>query len=314
MADLLLIGDATDEMRARMEEAFTIHTLADVEGQLDVLGPRIGYVLTNGHDGIKPDLMAALPNLKVVSCYGVGYDAIDAKTAAARGVVVTHTPNVLNQEVATTAVLLMLACYRELLRDEAYVRSGAWEREGNAPLTRSADGQTVGILGLGRIGLAIAQKLAAFDATIVYHSRSPKDAPYRYYEDLVAMAADVDTLICITPGGPGTHNIVNRDVIDALGPDGTLINVSRGSVVDEAALIAALEDGRLGWAGLDVFAAEPHVPAALRALPNVVLLPHVGSATVETRRAMGNLSVDNLLQHLQAGTVVSPVPECADIA
>lgn len=307
MPDLLQIGGITDVMRERLEQAFTIHKLADG----DYPSEKITHVATNGHDGVPADVMSALPNLQMISCYGVGYDAIDVDAAKAKGVMVTHTPNVLNAEVATTALMLMMACYRELLRDDAWVRSGSWEAEGNAPLTRSVDNQTVGILGLGRIGQAIADKLAPFGTKIVYHSRRKKDVDYQYYASLKDMAAAVDCLICITPGGPSTNKIVNRDVIDALGPEGTLINVSRGSVVDEAAMIAALQEGRLGWAGLDVFEAEPKVPEALRALPNVVLLPHVGSATVETRAAMGALTVDNLLQHLAEGTVISPVPECA---
>lgn len=316
MAELFMIGGATDVMLERLGEKFTIHRAQDMEDPqawLAANGNGIEYVATNGHDGVKPEFMAAMPNLKAISCYGVGYDAIDTHAARARGVVVTHTPNVLNAEVGTTAVLLMLACYRELLRDDAYVRSGRWEIEGNSALTRSADNQTVGILGLGRIGQAIADKLAPWGTKIVYHSRSQKDVDYTYYGDLVEMARDVDTLICITPGGSATNKIVNREVLDALGPQGTLINVSRGTVVDEEAMIAALQDGRLGWAGLDVFEAEPHVPEALRKLKNVVLLPHVGSATLETRAAMGALTVDNLLQHLQDGTVISPVPECADM-
>ncbi|MGC3937738.1 2-hydroxyacid dehydrogenase [Roseobacter sp. EG26] len=316
MANLFMIGSATDVMLERLGEKFTIHRASDMDDPqawLDENGAGVDYVATNGHDGVKPAFMAALPNLKAISCYGVGYDAIDTNAAREKGVVVTHTPNVLNAEVATTAVMLMMVCYRELLRDDAYVRAGRWEKEGNAPLTRSVDGQTVGILGLGRIGQAIADKLAPFDTTVVYHSRSPKDVDYKYYSNLVDMARDVDVLICITPGGPSTNKIVNREVMDALGPQGTLINVSRGSVVDEDALIAALQDGRLGWAGLDVFVEEPKVPEALRKLDNVVLLPHVGSATVETRAAMGALTVDNLLQHLKDGTVISPVPECADM-
>jgi len=307
MPDLLQIGGITDVMRERLEKSFTIHTLADGNYPVD----KITHIATNGHDGVPADIMSSLPNLEMVSCYGVGYDAIDVDTAKSRGVMVTHTPNVLNAEVATTAVMLMMACYRELLRDDAWVRSGSWEAKGNAPLTRSVDNQTVGILGLGRIGQAIADKLAPFGTTIVYHSRSKKDVEYQYYDSLTDMAKAVDCLICITPGGPSTNKIVNREVIDALGPTGTLINVSRGSVVDETALIEALQEGRLGWAGLDVFEAEPKVPEALRDLQNVVLLPHVGSATVETRAAMGALTVDNLLQHLGDGTVVSPVPECA---
>ena len=309
MPDLLQIGGITDVMRERLEVEFTIHKLADGNYPAEA----ITHIATNGHDGVPPDVMSALPNLKMISCYGVGYDAIDVETAKAKGVMVTHTPNVLNAEVATTAIMLMMACYREILRDDAWVRSGDWETKGNAPLTRSVDNQTVGILGLGRIGQAIADKLAPFGTKIVYHSRSKKDVEYQYYDNLTDMARAVDCLICITPGGASTRKIVNREVMDALGPDGTLVNVSRGSVVDEEALIAALQEGRLGWAGLDVFEAEPKVPEVLRALPNVVLLPHVGSATVETRAAMGALTVDNLLQHLADGTVISPVPECAEM-
>lgn len=307
MPDLLQIGGITDTMRDRLEAAFTIHQTNRYDAD------KITHVVTNGHDGVKPELMAALTNLQVISGYGVGYDAVDANEAARRGIIVTHTPNVLNEEVATTALLLMLSCYREVLRDDAYVRSGAWEAKGNAPLTRSAENQTVGILGLGRIGQAIADKLAPWNAKIIYHSRSKKDVDYTYYDNLTEMAFDCDVLICITPGGASTNKIVNAEVMEALGPQGTLINVSRGSVVDEAAMIDALKSGKLGWAGLDVFEGEPSVPQALRDLPNTVLLPHVGSGTVETRAAMGALTVDNLLQHLKDGTVISAVPECVHL-
>lgn len=313
MPELLIIGGITPEMHAQLEAQFTLHNMRDMSSPLDWLrdnGSTIEYVATNGHDGVKPEIMDALPALKIISCFGVGYDAIDTEAANTRGIIVTHTPNVLNEEVATTTLMLMLATYRELLRDDAYARSGRWQAEGNAPLTRSADNQTVGILGLGRIGQAIADKLAPFNPTILYHGRSKKDVPYTYYPDLVAMARDSDVLICITPGGADTEKLVNEDVINALGPKGTLINVSRGSVVDEKAMIAALQEGRLGWAGLDVFENEPNIPEALRALPNVVLTPHIGSATIETRAAMGQLTVDNLTQFLADGTVKTPVPEC----
>ena len=313
MPDLLQIGGTTPQMDARLEEAFTIHKAsdqADFSAWLAQNGAGIQYVLTNGHDGVKPDVMAALPDLKMISCYGVGYDNIDAKEAARRGIMVSHTPNVLNEEVASTAVLLMLACYRELLRDDAWVRSGDWETKGNSPLTRSADDQTVGILGMGRIGQAIADKLKPWTPTILYHTRSPKDVPYEYVGSLTDMAARSDVLIVITPGGAATKHLVNEGVFNALGPSGTLINVARGTVIDETAMISALQDGRLGWAGLDVFEFEPMVPEALRALRNVTLLPHVGSATVETRAAMGNLTVDNLLSFLKDGSVLTPVPEC----
>lgn len=307
MPELLQIGRITDTMRDRLGAAFTIRQTNRYDRH------EITHVITNGGVGIKPELMASLTNLKMISSYGVGYDSIDVEEAARRGIIVTHTPDVLNQEVATTTVLLFLACYRELLRDDAYVRSGTWEAKGAAPLTRSPESQIIGILGLGRIGQAIADKLAPWSPTIVYHARSKKDVNYTYYDNLTAMAHDVDVLICITPGGPATRHIVNAEVLEALGPNGTLINVARGSVVDEAALIDALQSGKLGWAGLDVFEDEPHVPQALRDLPNTVLLPHVGTATVETRAAMGALTVDNLLQHARDGTAMTPVPECAGL-
>lgn len=316
MPDLLQIGGATEAMLSRLREKFTVHdsgAIDDLPDWLAANGERITHVLTNGHDGVKPEIMSALPNLQMISCYGVGYDAIDTSEAVRRGIIVTHTPDVLNGEVATTAVLLMLACFRELLRDDAWVRSGDWERKGNAPLTRSPDNRVIGILGMGRIGQEIARRLQPWNPTILYHARNPKDVPHEHVPDLVEMARRADVLICITPGGPATRHLVNATVIGALGPEGTLINVSRGSVVDEAALIDALETGRLGWAGLDVFENEPHVPERLRRLSNVTLLPHVGSATAETRAAMGDLTVDNLLRHIADGTVLTPVPECRDL-
>lgn len=316
MPEVLVIGGITDVMRTRMEEKFTLHHLSEISdfaSWANDHGAGVDAIATNGHDGVTPEIMAALPNLKVVSCYGVGYDAIDTSACIARGIKVSHTPNVLNAEVANTTILLLLAGYRNLLHDEAHARSGAWEREGNAPLSRSPDNRVIGILGLGRIGQEIADRLSVFNPTIVYHTRSKKDVPYTYYPDLTAMASDCDVLICITPGGASTNKIVNKEVLEALGPEGMLINVSRGSVVDEDALIAALDTGKLGSAGLDVFVKEPRIPEGLKALSNVVLLPHVGSATVETRAAMGALTVDNLLQFLSDSTLKTPVPECADM-
>ncbi|WP_424985323.1 2-hydroxyacid dehydrogenase [Microbulbifer sp. S227A] len=314
--DLLVIGGVTERMMGRLTAEFTVHALYDQPDQgafMAAHGTAITAVLTNGHDGLRPDLMAALPNLKIVSSYGVGYDAIDATAAAERGIVVTHTPNVLNDEVANTALLLWFSVSRRLVPNDAYVRAGRWEAEGNAPLSRSVQGRTVGIVGLGRIGQAIADRLAVFDSTVVYHSRSPRDVPYRYYADLTEMAGDSDVLICITPGGAGTRHLINRDVIDALGSEGILVNVSRGSVVDETAMVQALREGRLGGAGLDVFEAEPRVPSELFDMDNVVLQPHVGSATHETRQAMGDLTCDNLSQWLGDGSTITPVPECRNI-
>ncbi|TDL91320.1 2-hydroxyacid dehydrogenase [Meridianimarinicoccus aquatilis] len=303
----------TAPMQAALEADFTIQPLfeqEDPQAWLAEIGADIAYVLTDGHWGVRPEVMQHLPNVKMISCYGVGYDNIDAVTWNSRGAVVTHTPNVLNAEVANTAILLWLATSRRLVRDDRHVRDGKWP-DGGAPLTRSVDDRKVGILGLGRIGLELARRIAVFSPEISYHTRTEKpDVPYRYYANLTEMARDVDVMFCITPGGKATHHLVNRDVLDALGPEGTLINVGRGPVVDEQEMVKALQDGRLGSAGLDVFEFEPQVPAALFAMDQVTLLPHVGSATVETRRAMGDLAVNNLKQFLANGTTISPVPEC----
>lgn len=309
---VLVFGALSDRMRARLGDAVELVEPEDPHAWLDREGNGAGItgVIVMSHFDLSEPVLAKMPNLRVLSSFGVGYDHVDARAAAARGIVVTHTPDVLNEEVASTAVMLMLACYRNLLGDDAYVRSGRWEREGNAPLTRTADGRRVGLLGMGRIGQAIARKLAAFDADISYHARNRRDVPYTYFDDLAEMARAVEVLIVITPGGAATRHLVNAEVLGALGPEGMLINVGRGSVVDEPALVRALEEGRLGWAGLDVFENEPHVPEALKAMPNVVLLPHVGSATVETRNAMADLTVDNLLSFFREGRAIAPVPEC----
>lgn len=308
MPDLLQIGGITDAMRNRLEERFTIH-----QSTGDYPADAITHIVTNGHDGVPADILAKCTNAKVAASYGVGYDAINTDACVERGIIVTHTPDVLNAEVATTAIMLMLTSFRNFMADEAHARSGNWERQGNAPLSRSADNRRVGILGLGRIGQAIADKLKAFDANIHYHTRSEKDVPYTYHANLVDMAKAVEVIICITPGGPATHHIVNTEVMEALGPEGTLINVSRGSVIDEAAMVAALQSGKLGYAALDVFEEEPNIPDALKTMSNVILLPHVGSATHETRAAMGALVVDNLISHLDTGIVLTSVPETAHL-
>lgn len=315
--EILLIGNVMPHMMDKYNERFLVHKLADIDDMdrfLSETGDKIVGVSTNGHAGIDPELMGALPKLKVISCFGVGYDGVDAAHAAELGIVVTHTPDVLNNDVANTTIMLMLAISRNVVHDDNWVRSGQWKAKGMAPLTRSIEGKPVGLLGMGRIGQRIAEKLQAFNCQIAYHTRTEKpDLPYRYYGDLQAMARDVDYLIVITPGGAPTHHLVNRQVMDALGPEGTLVNVARGSVVDEAALVKALQDGRLGYAALDVFEDEPNVPEALLPMENVVLLPHVGSATVETRRAMGDLTVENLVRYFTEGRVSTPVPECAHL-
>eukprot|EP00549_Striatella_unipunctata_P023219 CAMPEP_0118705828 /NCGR_PEP_ID=MMETSP0800-20121206/20126_1 /TAXON_ID=210618 ORGANISM="Striatella unipunctata, Strain CCMP2910" /NCGR_SAMPLE_ID=MMETSP0800 /ASSEMBLY_ACC=CAM_ASM_000638 /LENGTH=339 /DNA_ID=CAMNT_0006608109 /DNA_START=80 /DNA_END=1100 /DNA_ORIENTATION=- len=278
----------------------------------DDLLERIEYVMTNGHDGFPKNIH--LPNVKLISSNGVGYDGINVKDIVGeRGILVTHTPHAyLNAETSTTALLLYLACMRNFLHCEQHARTGAWsETRKAAPLSHTADRRKIGILGMGRIGKVIAKKFsAALDCDISYHARSKKESlpcEYTYFDDLLEMAKHVECLVCIVPGGTATKHLVNANILDALG--GTLINVSRGSVVDEEALIDALQKGKLKRAGLDVFEHEPHVPQALREMNNVVLLPHVGSATVETRAAMGELTVDNILQHLCDGRVLTPIPD-----
>lgn len=315
MSELLILCPTTDHMRARIDAQFDATALGDVDKDAWLIahGADVRFILTDGHIGVPADIFARLPNAEIISSNGVGYDGVDTASATARGVPVCHTPNVLNQEVATTALMLYLACWRNLEGEMAQARSGRWESEGNLPLPRSADGRTIGILGLGRIGKAIAAKLAPFDPTILYYGRSKQDVPFTYYDDLSEMARDCDALICVAPGGAATHHLINRDVIEAIGPDGYLINVGRGSTVDEPALISALQDGRIGGAALDVFEAEPHIPDALRAMSNVVMTPHIGSATVETRRAMADLAIDNLIAWKDGKPLISPVPESAGL-
>ena len=257
----------------------------------------------------------ALPKLEVIANFGVGYDAVDAAHAASRGVVVTNTPDVLTDEVADTTIGLLLNTLRELPRAERHLREGRWAREGNYPLTRlTLRGRKVGIYGLGRIGLAIARRLEGFGVDIAYHSRNRRDdVPYAYAPTLKELAESVDTLIVIVPGGAATEKAVDAEVLAALGADGVVINVGRGSTVDCDALVAALKDGTIAAAGLDVFPDEPNVPEALLALPNACLLPHVASASEHTRRAMADLVVDNLVAWFREGQALTPVKESAGL-
>jgi lactate dehydrogenase-like 2-hydroxyacid dehydrogenase len=245
-----------------------------------------------------------------VSSFGVGYDRIDTRAAAQRGIVVTNTPDVLTEEVADTTLGLLLATVREMPQAERYLRAGRWP-EGDFRYSRATlRNRTAGIVGLGRIGRAIARRLDAFLVPVAYHNRSRQtDVAYRYYDSLVAMARDVDILIVVTPGGDGTRHLIDAMVLEALGPNGILINIARGSVVDEQALIHALRNGTVLAAGLDVFEREPHVPVELMALDNVVLLPHIGSASVYTRDAMDQLVVDNLVAWFDGRGPLTPVPE-----
>lgn len=271
---------------------------------------RVTAVVTSGRTGVDADLMAALPNLGAVINFGVGYDTTDVDAASAHGIGVSNTPDVLTDCVADTAVGLMIDVMRRFSAADRFVRAGRWPAEGNFPLTRQMSNSSVGVIGLGRIGGAIAKRLNAFGCTISYHNRREvADSPYRYVGSPVDLARDVDVLVVAAAGGSGTRQLVDADVIEALGPRGYLINIARGSVVDEPALVDALVHGRLAGAGLDVFADEPDVPAALFELDNVVLLPHVGSGTVETRAEMEALTLRNLDEFLATGRLVTPVVE-----
>lgn len=315
MADILMPSPMTPLVIEGLEKTVALHKLweaPDREAELARLAPKIvGMAVGAGHQPVDAAFMGRFPNLKIVSSFGVGYDHVDAAWAGQHGIIVTNTPDVLNEEVADTALGLLLCTVRRLPQADRYLREGKW-MDGAFPLSDSLRDKTMGILGLGRIGKAIARRAEACGVKIVYHGRSRQaDVAYPYYASLIEMAKAVDILMVITPGGPGTNKLVNADVLAALGPRGVLINVARGSVVDEAALVAALREGTIAAAGLDVFEVEPCVPAGLIGMDNVVLLPHVGSASVATRRAMGQLVVDNLLSFFAGKGALTPVPETA---
>lgn len=311
--DVLLPKPIPEAARVVLDREFEVLELwkaADPQAAIAAIAPRCRFAISSGGWKYDEALLATLPKLEIVANYGVGYDPIDTAACARRGIVATNTPDVLNDEVADTTIALLLAAIRRIPQADRYVRAGKW-LEKPFPLTPTLIGRMVGIVGLGRIGLTIAKRLEAFAIRgIVYHSRHPKsDAPYPYYANLVDMARDCDVLIVIVPGGAGTRHLINRDVLEALGPGGCLVNVARGTVVDEAALVECLKSGRLGMAGLDVFENEPTVPEELFALENVVLAPHVGSGTHHTRDAMGMLVVENLVAWKEGRAPVTPVPE-----
>jgi lactate dehydrogenase-like 2-hydroxyacid dehydrogenase len=292
---------------------FDAHRAADpaaIDAALASGGQRIRGIATGFGVPINDALLARLPGLEVVSSFGVGYDGIDVSAAARRGIVVANTPDVLTEEVADTALGLLLMTVRQLSAAERFLRSGAWlERPFPvSPLTMRD--RSVGIIGLGRIGLAIARRLDAMLVPVAYHNRRPRnDVPYRFHASLLEMAQATDTLIVAVPGGAETRRIVDATILSALGPRGVVINIGRGSTVDEAALIAALSDGTIAAAGLDVFENEPNVPAELIALDNAVLLPHVASASAYTRDAMGELVIANLRSWFDEGKPLTPVAE-----
>lgn len=294
-----------------LQKDFNIHYLpstGDRPAFLTELADKIRFVQTTGFNGADAALINALPKLEIISCIGVGVDAIDLKVAKARGIAVTNTPEVLNDCVADLAMGLMITASRRLSLGDRFVRSGDWVKKGGMPVTSRVTGKRLGIIGLGKIGKEIATRAKGFRMEISYHGRSKQaDVPYRYYADAAEMAQNCDFIIVICPGGEATRHIVSDKVIRALGPKGILINVSRGSTVDEVALIKALQEGALGGAALDVFAKEPTAAPELSALDNVVMTPHVGSATYETRIDMGNLAIANLQAHLNGKKLLTPV-------
>jgi lactate dehydrogenase-like 2-hydroxyacid dehydrogenase len=300
--------------RRLLEAAFTVHALheaADPDALLAEAGPRIRAIARGNHRLIDRALMAKLPGLEIVAVFGAGYDGIDLDYARERGIVVTHTPGVLDEEVADYAIGLMVMTIREFPAAMRYLRDGTWKAKGPFPqVANSLRDRTVGIVGLGRIGRAIARRLEAMQVPVVYHARHRRaDAPYRYFADLLALAEAVDTLVIAVPGGEATRGLIDADVLKALGPRGMVFNIGRGSSIDEKALIAALESRRIAGAGLDVYASEPDIDPAFLALDNVVLLPHAGSATVQTHGAMGQLLVDNLKNWFEHKQPLTPVPE-----
>ncbi len=316
--EILAVARIPPLLATQLAAAFTVHErLHEVDpAALAAAAPRIRAVVGGGESKVSAELIAQLPALEMISVMGVGYDGIDVAAAKARGVMVTHTPNVLNDDVADLAIGLMLCAARQLPAADRYVRDGRWPTGGPMPLARKMSGARLGIVGMGLIGQAIAQRALAFGMSVAYTARSAKaQLPHRYVAGVEALAAVSDFLVVITPGGAGTRQMINAQVLAALGSSspqkGILVNVARGSVVDEAALIDALERGVIAGAGLDVFEAEPNVPERLRALPQVVLAPHIGSATGQTRQAMADLAFNNLAAHFAGQPVLTPVPEYA---
>jgi lactate dehydrogenase-like 2-hydroxyacid dehydrogenase len=296
------LGGLMPFVRQWLTERYAAPELADLP---DPAGVQVAVVGGGAPAGAAE--MDALPDLRAIVNFGVGYDNVDVAEARRRGIVVSNTPDVLTDAVADLAAFLVVDVLRGITAADRFVRSGAWARGEQVPLTRDVRGAVVGVLGLGRIGTAAAHRLEAFGAVVHYHSRSPKGVVWTYHASPVELAAASDVLVVLTPGGAGTDGLVDAAVLDALGPEGFLVNVARGSVVDEDALVAALEEGRIAGAGLDVFADEPHVPAALLEREDVVLLPHVGSATTQTREAMGRLVLDNVDAFLERGELVTRV-------
>ena len=303
--DLLQVGTYAPAHQAQLEAEFSAHSLEAVEADPALAG-RIRGIVTRSNVTLPASVLDQLPQLEILSTFGVGYDGLPLAAAAARGIPVTNTPDVLNTAVAELCVGMLLGLMRRLPAADRFVRDGKW-MHGVMPLGTSLSGKRVGIVGLGRIGKDIARRLEPFGVTLAYHGRSDQHIAYRYEADLVQLARDSDVLIVAAPGGPETKKMIDRAVLDALGPQGVLVNIARGTLVDEAALVEALERKTLGGAALDVFEQEPCANDRLAALENVLLAPHLGSATVETRQAMMDLVLDNLRAHFAGQPLRTPV-------
>ena len=309
---ILMIAPMMPSVMQALEADYTVHRLwqaSDRQAFVSQVAPSVRAIATNGSVGAGTELIDALPNLELIACYGVGVDAIDLMSAKARGIPVTTTPDVLTADVADMAVALMLATSRRLIRGDRYVRDLEWPAKGEMPLTRRVTGRRAGIVGLGRVGKALAKRLSAFEMQISYTDIAAQpEQPFSFVSSLHELATQSDFLIVTASGGPVSRKMVDAKILAALGSDGILINVSRGSIVDEDDLVAALEAGTLGGAGLDVFQNEPHVPNALFKFENVVLMPHHSSGTIESRSAMGELVVQNINAHFAGQPLPTPFP------
>jgi hydroxypyruvate reductase len=308
--EIILTAKGHAGTMATLQSEFTAHNLFEASNKdafFEQCAARVRGLATFGPLPVDGKLMDALPKLEIIANFGVGVDAINLADAKQRKIIVTNTPDVLNECVADTALALIVNTLRKLPQAENYLRAGNWASRGPYPLTTSLGGKVLGVLGLGRIGEAVAKRAMACGMTIRYHNRNKKDVPYPYDPDPVALAKNCDVLVVVTPGGSETAKLVNEKVLQALGPEGYLINIARGSVVDEPVLLRYLQEKKIAGAGLDVFADEPRVPPAFFTLDNAVLFPHVASATVETRKAMGDLQIDNLRRHFAGKPVLTRV-------
>jgi len=308
--EIVQLASLGQQRDAQLAQAYRVLPLWNDEVTSDQLSNAADarVVITSVRRGLRKEWIDALPNLAAVCSWGVGYETLDVDAAKARGIAVSNTPEVLDGCVADLAWALMFSVSRRTHIGDQYVKTGQWTSIGKFPLSTRVWGKRLGVVGLGRIGLAIAQRASGFDMEVRYHNRRPRgDAPYPYEPSLLALAEWADFLMVACPGGPSTYQIINEEVLRALGPEGIIVNIARGSVIDEAALVRTLENGELGGAGLDVFASEPNVPAPLLKMDNVSLMPHVGSATHETREDMGQLVMDNVVSFMNSGRLKTPI-------